>query len=77
MQIRRNRLHADEGENKPAYIDKNEYLDEEKIEEEVRKARRMFSKNKWPVIDVTKKSVEETAAEIMTHLQNHQEGTGE
>lgn len=74
MQIRRNRLHADEdGEKKPAYVDNNEYLDEEKIEEEVRKARRMFSKNGWPVIDVTKKSVEETAAEIMSHLQNHQD----
>lgn len=73
VQIRRNRLHADDKEKKPAYVDDNEYLDEEKIEEEVRKARRMFSKNSWPVIDVTKKSVEETAAEIMTHLQNHQD----
>lgn len=73
MQIRRNRLHADDKEQKPAYVDDNEYLDEEKIEGEVRKARRMFSKNEWPVIDVTKKSVEETAAEIMTHLQNYQE----
>jgi len=77
MQIRRNRLHADDGENKPAYVDNNEYLDEEKIEEEVRKARRMFSKNNWPVIDVTKKSVEETSAEIMTHLQNFQENSQE
>jgi len=76
MQIRRNRLHADDKEQKPAYVDDNEYLDEEKIEEEVRKARRMFSKNDWPVIDVTKKSVEETAAEIMTHLQNYQESAG-
>jgi len=77
MQIRRNRLHADDIENKPAYVENNEYLDEEKIEDEVRKARRMFSKNHWPVIDVTKKSVEETAAEIMTHLQNYQENAGE
>lgn len=76
MQIRRNRLHADD-EQKPAYVDDNEYLDEEKIEDEVRKARRMFSKNEWPVIDVTKKSVEETAAEIMTHLQNYQENASE
>lgn len=76
MQIRRNRLHADD-ENKPAYVDDNQYLDEEKIEDEVRKARRMFSKNDWPVIDVTKKSVEETAAEIMTHLQSYQEKSTE
>lgn len=72
MQIRRNRLHADD-ENKPAYVDGNEYLDEERIEDEVRKARRLFSKNDWPVIDVTKKSIEETTAEIMTHLQTYQE----
>ena len=73
MQIRRNRLHADDGEAKPAYVEDNEYLDEEKIEEEVRKARRMFSKNGWPVIDVTKKSVEETAAEILSHYQSYTE----
>ncbi|MFK7838969.1 MAG: pyruvate, water dikinase regulatory protein [Bdellovibrionales bacterium] len=73
MQIRRNRLHADDEEAKPAYVENNEYLDEDKIEDEIRKARRLFSKNDWPVIDVTKKSVEETAAEIMTLLQNYQE----
>ena len=73
MQIRRNRLHADDKEAKPAYVEDNEYLDEEKIEEEVRKARRVFSKNQWPVIDVTKKSVEETAAEILTFYQSYNE----
>lgn len=73
VQIRRNRLHADEEDNKPAYVDDNEYLDEDKIEEEVRKARRLFSKNDWPVIDVTKRSVEETAAQIMTYLQTSQD----
>ena len=77
VQIRRNRLHADNEETKPAHVENNEYLDEEKIEEEVRKARRLFSKHEWPVIDVTKKSVEETAAEIMSHLQSHQESLAE
>ncbi len=77
VQIRRNRLHADDQEKKPAYVENNEYLDEEKIEEEIRKARRLFSKNGWPVIDVTKKSVEEAAAEIMSHLQSHQEKLAE
>lgn len=75
VQIRRTRLNA--GEEGLPHISENEYLDQEKIEEEVRKARRLFSKNDWPVIDVTKRSVEETAAEIMTLLQAFQEKNGE
>lgn len=66
--LRRSRLHA-EGENK--HYDSNEYLDLERIEEEIRKARRLFAKHKWPVIDVTRKSVEETTAEIYALLQRH------
>lgn len=66
--LRRSRLQAD-SENKN--YDKNEYLDLEHIEEEIRKARRLFSKYNWPVIDVTRKSVEETTAEIYSLLQSH------
>ncbi len=79
MHIRRTRLKADDEEAReiPHQMSENEYLDEEKIEEEVRCARRLFSKNSWPVIDVTKRSVEETAAEIMSLLQNHQEKSNE
>ncbi len=66
--LRRSRLHADD-DNK--HYDENDYLDLERIEEEIRKARRLFSKYKWPVIDVTRKSVEETTAEIYALLQRH------
>ncbi|MBI1302141.1 MAG: pyruvate, phosphate dikinase/phosphoenolpyruvate synthase regulator [Alphaproteobacteria bacterium] len=66
-QLRQTRLKADK--NKAAAYNENNYLDEEKIEEEVRKARRLFSDHGWPVIDVTKRSIEETAAEIMALLQ--------
>jgi len=38
-------------------------------------ARRMFGKHGWPVIDVTKRSIEETAAEIMALLQNRKDKT--
>ena len=69
--IRRSRLRADE--EAPPILDQNDYLDHHKITEEVRDARRMFSKYGWPVIDVTKRSIEETAAEIMALLQNYQE----
>jgi len=64
--LRRSRLNA-EDHNK--HYDQNEYLDLEKIEDEIKNARRLFSKHKWPVIDVTRKSVEETAAEIYVLLQ--------
>ncbi|MEM6810906.1 MAG: pyruvate, water dikinase regulatory protein [Pseudomonadota bacterium] len=66
--LRRSRLHADEDQEK---YDQNEYLDLDKIEEEIRNARRLFSKYKVPVIDVTRKSVEETTAEIYALLMRH------
>lgn len=66
--LRHSRLRADET-SKNAFCE-NTYLDEEKIEEEVRKARRLFSSHGWPVIDVSKRSIEETSAEIMALLQN-------
>ena len=71
VHIRRTRLRADNVENKN--FEENTYLDSEKIEDEVKKARRLFSKYGWPVIDVTKRSIEETAAEVMALLQNRQE----
>lgn len=72
VHIRRTRLKADNPEGKKTF-DANEYLDGEKVEDEVKLARRLFSKHHWPVIDVTKRSVEETAAEIMSLLQAHQD----
>src|SRR3546814_8613316 len=41
------------------------YVDQEKVGEEVAYARRMFADNGWPVIDVTRQSIEETAAAII------------
>jgi len=41
------------------------YTDIKKIKEEVEEARKTFKKYKWPTIDVTRKSVEETAASII------------
>ena len=40
------------------------YADLERIREELRYARRLFARNNWPEIDVTKRSVEETSATI-------------
>ena len=41
------------------------YVDPLQVEEEVRQARRLFAEAAWPVIDVTDRSIEETAAAIL------------
>lgn len=61
-QIRKNRLGS---MNADANSD---YASEEAIKAELTKAKRMFAKHRWPVIDVTRRSVEETAAQILTKL---------
>ena len=45
--------------------DNTNYTNLEDIKDEVIKAKKTFQKYKWPVIDVTRKSVEETAASII------------
>ena len=42
-----------------------QYTDLENIKKEVQEAKKTFQKYKWPLIDVTRKSVEETAASII------------
>lgn len=57
--IRRNRLRMiGQGE-------ETEYIDPTVVGEEVKDARRLFAKAEWPVIDVTRRSIEETAAAIL------------
>ncbi|MFB3135798.1 MAG: kinase/pyrophosphorylase, partial [Rhodospirillales bacterium] len=41
------------------------YIDIDTVSEEVNGARRLFNKHNWPVIDVTRRSIEETAATIL------------
>ena len=41
------------------------YTDIDKIKKEVEEAKNTFKKYKWPMIDVTRKSVEETAASVI------------
>ena len=49
------------------------YADVDQITEEIRNARRLFSEQGWPVIDVTRRSVEETAAAVIQLYTNWQE----
>ena len=59
VDIRKNRMSSlKETENKS-------YTDLEKIQKEIDQAKNTFRKYKWPSIDVTRKSVEETAASII------------
>jgi [pyruvate, water dikinase]-phosphate phosphotransferase / [pyruvate, water dikinase] kinase len=60
VQVRRNRLLS---LNQSPDTD---YVDEEKVRSEVAAARRMFADNDWPVLDVTRRSIEESAAAIIT-----------
>jgi [pyruvate, water dikinase]-phosphate phosphotransferase / [pyruvate, water dikinase] kinase len=46
-------------------FDKGSYIDRAAIAEELKYARAIFSRNNWPVIDVTRRSIEETAAAIV------------
>ena len=57
--IRKNRL------NSLKENESTEYTNFEKIKEEVENSKKIFRKNQWPTIDVTRKSVEETAASII------------
>ena len=57
--IRRNRVAIMKEDNIKEYTDLNA------IKDEVEKSKHLFKKNNWPTIDVTRKSVEETAASIL------------
>ena len=46
-----------------------EYTDLEKIRKEVDDSKKLFKKNNWPIIDVTRRSVEETAASILKIIE--------
>ena len=42
-----------------------DYVDEKKVMDEIENSKKLFKKKNWPIIDVTRKSVEETAASII------------
>jgi [pyruvate, water dikinase]-phosphate phosphotransferase / [pyruvate, water dikinase] kinase len=62
IQIRRNRLLSLNETRESSYVDV------EAVREETVRARRLFEAQGWPVIDVTRRSVEETAAAIINLL---------
>ena len=62
MDVRRNRIHSMQ-EDRPS-----NYTNEKEIKNELENSKKLFKKYNWPIIDVTRKSVEETAASIIKTL---------
>lgn len=67
VQVRRNRLTG------LGAGDDSDYVDLESVRDETIRARRLFERHGWPTIDVTRRSVEETAAAVI-NLLNERRG---
>jgi regulator of PEP synthase PpsR (kinase-PPPase family) len=65
VQIRQNRLEALNADADSPYVDR------QAVAEEVAQSRRLFARQGWPIIDVTRRSIEETAAAIIDLLKAH------
>jgi regulator of PEP synthase PpsR (kinase-PPPase family) len=73
VQIRRNRQQMLGLEQDDLGSYGGDYADIERVRAELVLARRLFARNNWPEIDVTKRSVEETAATIYQMIQVRQQ----
>lgn len=70
IQIRRNRLLSLREERESAYIES------ESVRDEIVRARKLFERYGWPIIDVTRRSVEETAAAVINQLSERRAARG-
>lgn len=68
IQVRRHRLRL------LSQADETDYVDPDVVKQELAMARRLCAKHGWPVIDVTRRSIEETAAAIIQLLSRHRGG---
>jgi len=62
VQVRRNRL------NTMGEVRDTDYVDVDSVRNEVSATRKLFEQHDWPVIDVSRRSVEETAAAVINLL---------
>ena len=46
-----------------------DYTNLDFIKKEINDSKKLFKKNNWPIIDVTRRSVEETAASILKIIE--------
>ena len=65
VQIRQNRLLSLNADESTLYVDR------EAVADEITASRRLFTRNRWPTIDVTRRSIEETAAAILDLYRDH------
>jgi regulator of PEP synthase PpsR (kinase-PPPase family) len=65
IQIRQNRLLSLNAQSQ------TEYVDRVAVAEEIAASRRLFAEKGWPTIDVTRRSIEETAAAILDLFREH------
>jgi regulator of PEP synthase PpsR (kinase-PPPase family) len=63
VQIRQNRLLG-----LKASQDDGQYVDQKAVAEEIMLSRRLCARHNWPIIDVTRRSIEETAAAVLKLL---------
>jgi regulator of PEP synthase PpsR (kinase-PPPase family) len=63
VQMRQNRLLGLNSHN-----DDDQYIDRQAVAEEITLSRRLCAKHNWPIIDVTRRSIEETAAAVLKLL---------
>jgi len=70
VQIRQNRLL---GLN--AHRDDDLYVDRQAVAEEIAFSRKLCARHNWPIIDVTRRSIEETAAAVMALLADRRKQT--
>jgi regulator of PEP synthase PpsR (kinase-PPPase family) len=68
VQVRRNRMRMIARDQ-----DETDYVDLESVRAEVTLARKLCNQHGWPIIDVTRRSIEETAATVMNHYARHRE----
>lgn len=71
IEIRRHRLRLIGGgaQTGPVRQSSTDYVDEEAVKAELLWARRLCTRHGWPVIDVTRRSIEETAATVLQLME--------
>ena len=69
VQVRRNRL-TSMGE-----VRDTNYIDLDSVRAEIAATRKLFEQHDWPQIDVSRRSIEETAAAVMNLLTERREKT--
>jgi hypothetical protein len=72
VQIRMNRVLTDYTRDADT-----DYTDKARVAAEIADARRLCTRHGWPTIDVTRRSIEETAAAILSLYREHRDRQAE